>query len=105
MDPIFGSETRARLLDQLAPAPRPQSAYMLARIIGAEPIQVLRILKQLGDCVERVDGGWVLRDDELRRFLLARSRRQADLRRAEKDELLMRFGKKPSYECQQKAVH
>ena len=104
MDPLFGSETRARLLEQLASAPRPQSAYQIAQVIGAEPIQVLRILKQLQGFVERSREGWRLTDEPLRRFLIERSRREEALRRAEKDELLIRFGMRASHERQQKAL-
>ena len=98
MDPLFGSETRARLLEQLAMVPRPQTAYRLARVIEAEPIQVTRILRSLRGFVEQRRDGWFLVDDHLRGFLLERSHRAADLRRAEKDELLSRFGLRPSYE-------
>ena len=98
MDPLFGSETRARLLEQLAMVPRPQTAYRLARVIEAEPIQVTRILRSLRGFVEQRRDGWFLVDDHLRGFLLERSHRAADLRRAEKDELLSRFGMRTSYE-------
>jgi hypothetical protein len=104
MDPLFGSETRARLLEQLALSPRPRSAYRLARIIEAEPIQVLRILKGLSEYAERTDAGWRLTDEALRRFLIERANRAATARRAEKDELLLRFGMKPSHERHRESV-
>jgi DNA-binding IclR family transcriptional regulator len=104
MDPLFGSETRARLLEELARAPRPKSGYWLARVIGAEPIQVTRILKQLRGFVEHTEKGWRLTDESLRRFLLDRSRREMAVRREEKDELLIRFGRKPRYERRPQAV-
>lgn len=98
MDPLFGSETRARLLEQLALSPRPQSAYFVARVIGAEPIQVLRILKSLDGIAARSRDGWVLEDELLRKFLVQRSHQAAEERRAEKDELLIRHGLRPSLE-------
>ncbi len=97
MDPLFGSETRAHVLEQLALTSIPQSAYGVARGIGAEPIQVLHILKSLGEVVERTPAGWVLTDEQLRRFVRERWHRQAEDRRLEKDELLIRFGMKPSF--------
>ncbi|MCI4348854.1 MAG: hypothetical protein L3J93_01355 [Thermoplasmata archaeon] len=97
MDPLFGSETRARVLDQLARVPRPQTAYAVARIVEAEPIQVLRILKSLPDVTEQSPRGWVLTDDLLRAFLIARSHRSSEERRAEKDGLLARFGMRPRH--------
>ena len=98
MDPLFGSEVRARILEQLATTPRPQSAYRIARAIGAEPIQVLRILKGLRGLIEQSSEGWVLTNDLLRSFLRDRMRRHAEDVRSEKDELLVRFGLKPSFE-------
>ncbi len=98
MDPLFGSETRARVLEQLATTPSPQSAYRIARAIGAEPIQVLRILHGLADWTEHSAAGWSLTDGLLRDFLRDRSNREAERTRREKDELLVRFGMKPSWE-------
>ena len=100
MDPLFGSETRARALEQLAIAPRPQTAYRIARAIEAEPIQEVRILKALHGITHHMPNGWVLADDSLRRFLLERFHRDEERRRAEKDELLARFGMRTSYESQ-----
>ena len=96
MDALFGSETRARVLEQLAATPRPQSAYRIARAIGAEPIQVLRILNGLNDLTERSAKGWTLTNDLLRRFLRERLRRDSEQIRREKDQLLVRFGMRPS---------
>ncbi len=99
MDPLFGSETRARVLEHLASTPRAQSAYRVARAIGAEPIQVTRILKSL-EGPEGLAGhsaeGWVLTNELLRDFLRERlALRQARVR-AEKDEFLVQLGSKPS---------
>jgi hypothetical protein len=96
MDPLFGSETRARVLDQLASTPRPQSAYRIAKVVGSQPIQVLRVLKGLGEYATRSDLGWVLKDESLRRFLRERRALREEARRREKDEILVRFGLKPS---------
>jgi hypothetical protein len=96
VDPLFGSETRARVLEQLASTPRAQSAYRIGRAIGAEPIQVLRILKQLTGLTEHSVEGWVLTNELLRRFLRDRATRDAGKIRLEKDELLRSLGLKPS---------
>jgi len=96
MDPLFGSETRALVLQQLAITPRPQSAHRIARAVGAQPIQVLRILKSLREYVSHSDLGWVLQDEPLRRFLRAQSAHREEASRQEKDEILVRFGMKPS---------
>ena len=97
MDPLFGSEIRARVLEQLASTPRPQSAYRIARAIGAEPIQVLKILKELKGLTGQSSAGWVLTNDRLRGFLRDRSRREAELIRQEKDEILVGLGMRPSW--------
>jgi hypothetical protein len=96
MDPLFGSETRARVLEQLALTPRPQSAYRIAKAVGAQPIQVLRILKDLSEYTAHSDLGWVLTDESLRRYLRERSVGREAVIRREKDEILARFGMKPS---------
>jgi hypothetical protein len=96
MDPLFGSETRALVLDQLAITPRPQSAYRIAKAVGAEPIQVLRILKDLSEYVAHSDLGWVLQNDSLRHFLRLRSADREEVSRREKDEILSRLGMKTS---------
>jgi hypothetical protein len=95
MDPLFGSETRARVLEQLATSPGPQSAYRIAKAVGAEPTQVIAILRRLTDLAEHSTQGWALVDDDLRRFVRSRiARREHEIRR-EKNELLIRFGLKP----------
>lgn len=96
MDPLFGSETRARVLEQLAMTPRPQSAYRIARAVGAEPIQVLNILKELDGLTQRSPEGWVLTSVLLRRFLRDRLDRDEARIRKEKDELLIQYGMRPS---------
>lgn len=98
MDPLFGSETRARVLVQLALTPRPQSAYRIAKAIGAEPIQVLKILKGLWEFTEQSAAGWTLSNGLLRRFLRDRLEQDALRTRSEKDELLKRLGLRPSRE-------
>jgi hypothetical protein len=96
MNPLFGSETRARVLEQLATTPRAQSAYRIARAIGAEPIQVLKILKQLEGLTEHSAAGWVLKNQLLRRFVRDRMARVEAQNRQEKNEHLVHFGMKPS---------
>lgn len=96
MDPLFGSETRARVLEQLAATPLAQSAYRVARAVGAEPIQVTRILKSLEGLTEHSVDGWVLTNELLRDFLRDRLARREARVRAEKDQLLVHFGLKPS---------
>ena len=97
MDALFGSEIRARVLEQLATTPRSQSAYRIARAVGAEPIQVLKILKGLEGLTEHTAAGWVLTNELLRRFLRDRLARDEARIRREKDALLVRFGMKPSW--------
>ena len=104
MDSLFGSETRAGVLEQLATTPRPQSAYRIARSIGAQPIQVLKVLKQLSGLTERTTAGWVLSDNLLRNFLRARSDAEAQRIRREKDEILVRLGARPSWEYERARV-
>ena len=98
MDPLFGSAIRARVLEQLARTPRPQSAYRIARAVGAEPIQVLKILRGLDDLTEHSAAGWVLTNRQLRDFLRVRLARDEARTRQEKDELLVHFGMIPSWE-------
>ena len=98
MDPLFGSETRARVLEQLALTPQPQTAYRIAKAVGAEPIQVVRILTSLTGYLEHSAEGWYLSNRTLRQFLRERSAHEANDVRREKDELLVRFGMKPSFE-------
>ncbi len=98
MDPLFGSETRARVLEYLATTPKPHSAYRIAHSIGAQPIQVLKVLKQLRGLTDRTDAGWVLSNESLRVFLRARVDAEARRIRREKDDILVRLGAKPSRE-------
>ena len=98
MDPLFGSETRAHVLEQLATTPRPQSAYRIARAVGAEPIQVLRVLKELKGLTGQSSEGWLLTNDLLREFLRDRLRRKVEQIRREKDEILVSIRMKPSLE-------
>jgi hypothetical protein len=98
MDPLFGSEIRAGVLEQLASTPTPQSAYRIAQSVGGQPIQVLRILKSLGDVAERTTEGWVLSNDLLRSFLRERIARREDIARREKDAILVQSGLRPSWE-------
>ena len=95
-DTLFGSKVRAGTLETLASTSKPLTAYRLAKVIGAQPIQVLTILKSLEPLVtRRTDEGWVLESDALRRFLRDElAQREAELR-TEKDELLTRLGLKP----------
>ncbi len=93
---LFGSRVRAETLETLAATSKPLSAYRLAKIVGAEPIQVLSILKSLDpDLVRHTSDGWVLTDDALRGFLRQALARRESERRSEKDELLIQLGFKP----------
>lgn len=96
MDSLFGSETRGRVLEQLVQNPLPQTAYRIAKAVGAEPIQVLKILKSLTPLTEHSVEGWILTDESLRRFLRNRSAHREDEIRREKDVLLVRYGMKPN---------
>jgi hypothetical protein len=93
---LFGSRVRADTLETLALTSKPLTAYRVAKVIGAQPIQVLTLLKSLDpEVVRHSDQGWVLVSDSLRRFLRdLSSRREAEQRR-EKDELLVRLALKP----------
>ncbi len=93
MSNLFGSTVRAGVLETLAHTSAPLSGYRVARTIGAEPIQVLTILKALGpDLVQHTPQGWILVDDRLRLFLRARLRRDEAAHRSEKDALLVELG-------------
>jgi len=93
---LFGSRVRAGTLETLASTSKPLTAYRLAKLIEAEPIQVLTILKSLGPGLVRRSGtGWVMTNDSLRRFLREEVGRREAERRAEKDELQVRFGLRP----------
>ncbi len=98
IEALFGSRVRAQTLETLAITPKPLSAYRVAKAIEAQPIQVLTILKRLEPAVEHTPGGWVLRNDSLRRFLLSEIRERDRARREEKDELLVKLGMTPSFE-------
>lgn len=98
LERLFGSRVRAQALQVLAATSKPLTAYRVSKAVEAQPIQVLTVLKSLVPLVERVRGGWVLKDDHLRHFLLADLRRKDRDRRAEKDDLLIRFGLRPSFE-------
>ena len=93
---LFGSRVRAGTLETLASTSKPLSAYRVARVIGAQPIQVLNILKDLEpNLVRRGEDGWVLLSDPLRRFLRDElGRREAEVR-SEKDELLIQLRLRP----------
>lgn len=84
---------RAEALETLASTSKPLTAYRVARIVGAQPIQVLSILKSLEpDVVRRAPDGWLLVKEDLRRFLRDELARREAERRAEKDELLEGLG-------------
>jgi hypothetical protein len=93
---LFGGRVRAETMETLALTSRPLTAYRVANVIGAEPIQVLTTLKSLGpEIVRHTDAGWVLVSDALRLYLRETcSRRESELRQ-EKDELLVGLGRKP----------
>lgn len=92
---LFGSRVRAETLVALAATPKPQSAYRLAKAVGAQPIQVLKLLNELVPLVERGRDGWVLKDDLLRPFLAQELRAREQLSRDDKDALLREFGLRP----------
>jgi hypothetical protein len=93
---LFGGRVRAETLEVLALTSRPLTAYRVAKVIGAEPIQVLTTLKSLGpEVVRHTDAGWVLVSDTLRLYLREISSRQESQLRQEKDELLSRLGRRP----------
>lgn len=95
-DALFGSRARAETLRALAGTSSPLSAYRLAQLAGAEPIQVLSILKSLQpSVVRRTADGWVLVNDQLRQFFRDETARLERERRTEKDELLSQLGLRP----------
>jgi len=96
MDRLFGSRVRAEALGILAGTSKPLSAYHVAKAVGAQPIQVLTILKSLepGIVSHSVDG-WVLSNDLLRQFLRQELSRREALHRSEKDQILIRHGLRP----------
>jgi hypothetical protein len=86
---LFGSRVRAGTLETLASTSKPLTAYR----VGAQPIQVLSILKSLGpEVVRHSPEGWLLANDDLRRFLRGELARLEVARRAEKDKLLTGLG-------------
>ncbi|MGD0719083.1 MAG: hypothetical protein ABSA15_05860 [Thermoplasmata archaeon] len=96
---LFGSRVRAGALETLASTSKPLTAYRVAKVIGAQPIQVLTILKTLEpDLVQRTEEGWVLKSDSLRHFLREELGRREMERRTEKDELLTRLRLRPRRE-------
>jgi len=87
---------RAATLETLASTSKPLSAYRLAKVAEAQPIQVLTVLKALEpELVQYRDNGWVLVNDSLRSFLREELARLEADRRSEKDELLTQSGLKP----------
>lgn len=94
---LFGSRVRAGALETLAMTSAPLTAYRVAKVIGAQPIQVLSMLKSLEpDVVRHTTKGWVLTNDPLRRFLReAIAQRDVQVRH-EKDNLLLKLRMKPS---------
>lgn|SRR5487761_466555 len=93
---LFGSKVRAGTLETLASTSKRLTAYRVAKVIEAQPIQVLTILKSLEpDVVQHTEEGWALKSDLLRRFLRDGLDRREKERRIEKDELLIRLGMKP----------
>lgn len=92
---LFGSRVRAEVLETLASTSKPLTAYRLAKVAGAEPIQVGRILKSLEpELVRSSAGGWVLVNEPLRLFLRGLVALREAETRAEKDELLVQLGMK-----------
>lgn len=93
---LFGSRVRAAALETLASTSKPLSAYRIAKVIGAQPIQVLTGLKSLEpDYVRHSGEGWILVDDLLRRFLREGVERKGMERRTEKNEFLVQLGMRP----------
>jgi len=83
-------------LETLSSTSKPLTAYRVARVIEAQPIHVLNVLKSLEpDVVQRSAEGWVLLSDSLRRFLRDELERREAERRQEKDDLLSHLGLEP----------
>ncbi len=90
---LFGGSVRAGTLETLAATSKPLSAYRAAKVTGAQPIQVLTVLKSLGpEIVKHSADGWVLVNEPLRRFLRDELARREAESRPVKDELLARMG-------------
>jgi hypothetical protein len=96
LERLFGGRVRAETLETLAGTSRPLSAYHVAKVIEAQPIQVLTVLKSLepGIVTHSLDG-WVLSNELLRQFLRQELASREAARRSEKDEILVRHGLKP----------
>lgn len=96
---LFGSRVRAGALETLALTSAPLSAYRVAMVIGAQPIQVLSILKRLEpDIVRHTPKGWMLSSDPLRQFLREAIATRDRRVRQEKDNLLLKMRMRPSLE-------
>jgi len=95
MERLFGGRVRAETLETLAATSKPLSAYHVAKAIGAQPIQVLTVLKSLDPgIVGHSQDGWVLSNELLRQFLRQELSSRDAARRAEKDEIMIRRGLK-----------
>lgn len=104
-DTLFGSSVRAGVLETLASTSVPLTAYRVAKVIGAQPIQVLSILKSIEpDIVRHSPAGWTLNSDSLRRFLRDELERREAERRQEKDELLVRLRLTPRHHLGRRRV-
>jgi glycerol-3-phosphate cytidylyltransferase-like family protein len=93
---LFGGRVRAEALETLAGTSKPLSAYHVAKVIEAQPIQVLTVLKALEpDIVHHSHDGWILSNEILRQFLRDELSSREAARRSEKDEILGRHSLKP----------
>jgi hypothetical protein len=93
---LFGSRVRAAALETLASTSKPLTAYRVAKVIGAQPIQVLTNLRSLEpELVRHTHEGWIMTSDLLRQFLRERLEREEGERRTEKDEILVRLKMSP----------
>ena len=72
----FGSETRVRTLAVLANASSPLTAYRVALVGGIPVDKAYREIRRLAATrlVERLQRGWVLKDEDLRSMLRRRVR-------------------------------
>lgn len=73
---LFGSETRVRTLAVLAGAHRPMTPYRVGKVGSIPMAKVYREIARLGRAglLRQEGGGWILVNDDLRRFLLRRIR-------------------------------
>lgn len=93
---LFGSRVRAEALEALASTSKPLTGYRVAKITGAQPIQVQTVLKALQpEVVQSTSDGWLMVSDSLRRFLRDELARREAVRRAEKDRLLVELKMAP----------